>query len=378
MYYLIYLIIYITTVKEVLNRRINYLLFFSMYFLLTIMLIFRYGQGQDYFNYQQLYNEIGYLGDISPYLLLTRPDIGYTILCYVSYSFQLPFFLFVAFIGIVTMYWFYLFFVKYCGKSMLSLFFFYSVIYLIYPFSILRQGIAIAFFVGILLPLIENRKYVKYYIYTVLLSMIHLSAIIMVLFPIMWNAKLSKKWILLIFSLLSISMLFEIQLFTHIPISFINERVEHYVESSSNNLIFAKLVRLLIVFPLFFFPNRWLREDSYMLKMRNMLFGGFVVYALLSFSELAASRLWGYFLVFECIMLFRLLCQKSFLKFRFFLLSYYILLNNVLWFKDINGFIQQGEYQNCTILTYPYISLFDNENTLYYYRTYFGTVNDIE
>lgn len=378
MYYIIYLIIGATVVKEVLHRHVNGLFFGFIYAILIIMLVFRYGQGQDYFNYQQLYNEIGYLGDISPFLLLARPDIGYAILCYVSYSFQLPFPLFLAFISIVTMYWFYLFFVRYCDKSILSLFFFYSVIYLIYPFSIIRQGIVIAFFVGVLFPLIENHKYVKYCFYVVVLSTIHLSAIILLLFPIMWNARLTKKWMLMIFILLSVSMFFEIHMFSYIPINFINDRISHYTDSASSNLILAKIVRFLIVFPIFFLPNKWLKEDTYLLKMRSMLFFGYVVYALLSFSELTASRLWGYFLVFECLMLFRILCKKSFLKLRFFLLGYYILLNSILWFKDINGFIQQGEYQNCTFFTYPYISIFDDEDTLFHYRTYFGTVNDIE
>lgn len=378
MYYVLYLIISATVIKEVLHRHINGLVFCFIYTVLIIMLVFRYGQGQDYFNYQQLYNEIGYLGDISPFLLLTRPDIGYSILCYIFYSFQLPFSLFSAFIGIVTMYWFRLFFVRYCSKSILPLFFFYSVIYLVYPFSILRQGIAIAFFVGVLLPMIENRKYVKYCIYTLVLSTIHLSAIILLLFPIAWNVRLTKKWMLMIFLLLSVSMFLEIHMFSYIPFSFISERISHYTESPSSNLFFAKIVRALIVFPIFLLPNRWLREDPYLLNMRSMLFLGYVVYALLSFSELTASRMWGYFLVFECLMIYRLSVQKSFLNLRLFMLTYFISLNAILWFKDINGFIQQGEYQNCTIFTYPYISIFDDKNTLFYYRTYFGTVNDIE
>ena len=378
MYYIIYLIISATVIKEVLHRHINSFAFRFIYAILIIILIFRYGQGQDYFNYQQLYNEIGYLGDISPFLLLTRPDIGYSILCYAFYSIQLPFSIFLAFIGIVTMHWFYLFFVRYCKKSILSIFFFYSVIYLVYPFSILRQGIVMAFFVGVLLPLIENRKYIKYSIFTILLSTIHLSAIIIFLFPIIWNVRFTKKWMVMMFVLLSVVMFLNIRLLSYIPINFVSERIAYYTDSPSSNLIFAKIVRFLIVFPVLFLPNRWLREDPYLLSMRNMLFLGYVVYALLSFSELTASRLWGYFLVFECLMLFRLSCQKSFLQLRFFLLSYYILLNAILWFKDINGFIQQGEYQNCNILTYPYISIFDDKNTLFYYRTYLGTVNEIE
>lgn len=378
MYYIIYLIINATAIKEVSHRHIDSAAFRFIYAILIIMLIFRYGQGQDYFNYQQLYNEIGYLGDTSLFLLLTRPDIGYSILCYAFYSIQLPFSVFSAFVGIVTMYWFYLFFIRYCKRSILSIFFFYSVIYLIYTFSILRQGIVISFFVGVLLPLIESKKYIKYSICTILLSTIHLSAIILFLFPVMWNVRLTKKSMMTIFVLLSVMMFFSIHLFYHIPIGLVSERIAYYTDSASSNLIFAKMVRFLIVFPVLFLPNRWLREDPYLLNMRNMLFWGYVVYALLSFSELAASRLWGYFLVFECLMLFRLSCQKTFLQLRFFLLSYYILLNTVLWFKDINGFIQQGEYQNCNILTYPYISVFDDKNTLFHYRTYFGTVNEIE
>lgn len=378
MYYVVYLILGLMAIGEIKHYN-NSRSFNLLYILLSVMLICRYGQGQDYFNYQQLYSEVIYLGDISPYLLATRPDLGFSILCYIFHCFNFPYIVFCTFIGIITMYWFYLFLLRYCRKSVFALFFFYSVIYLVYPFSILRQGIVLAFFAGILLPLLDERNNIKYCVYVILISTIHLSALILLLFPFVWNLRITRKCMVSIFVLLSFFSFCNVYIFSYIPIAFINERVSFYInEAPSNNFIWAKLVRFFLILPIFLFPKKWLKDDCVLLKARNMLFVGYIVYVVMAFSELAASRLWGYFLVFECIILYRILRQHSFLKLRFILLVYYFLVNATLWFKDINGFIQQGEYRNCTILSYPYISVFDDENTLYHYRTYFGNVNDIE
>lgn len=379
MYYLLYLGISLLAFCEIFNRNIHGRFFNLIFVVLIFVLICRYGQGQDYFNYQQLYQEIAYWANISPSLLIVRSDVGFSVLCYTFYLLKLPYIIFCGFIGILTMYWFYLFFVRYCEKTIFSLFIFYSVIYLVYPFSILRQGIVMAFFAGILLPLLEDRKYTKYFLYAFFASTIHLSALVMLAFPLIWSAKIKYKWAFALFVMCSIVLFSNIYLFSYIPISFINERVSYYIsENQSANFLLAKLARFLLVFPIFIFPTKWLNEDSNLLRVRNMMLGGYIIYTLSSFSELAASRLWGYFLVFECLMLYRILCKNNCLKLKVCILVYYFFINVTLWFKDINGFIQQGDYQNCTIFTYPYVSVFNDKSTIYQYRTYFGTVDDIE
>ena len=47
-----------------------------------------------------------------------------------------------------------------------------------------------------------------------------------------------------------------------------------------------------------------------------------------------------------------------------------------LWIKDINGAMEQGGYRNCTIISYPYISIFEGKETLNMYRTNKGFIND--
>lgn len=365
MYYIIYFLIIICSVLEINRRKIFPHRFLLFFLLLTIMLACRYGQGTDYFNYRQIYEELFSLGNESFFLLFAYPDVGFAIISFVFASLDIPFEIFLFCIALLTMFFFFRFLKMYCNSSMLGIFVFYSVIFLIFPFSAIRQGLVMAIILGGLFPLMIKKKYVAYYIILIIVSTIHASAFIALIFPLLWNYKISNKIIFLIFLIFSAILFLNINLLSFLRI----DRISSYVGEGSSNFILAKFARLIVIFPLFLLPKKWLC-DNYIAGARNLLFGGYLVYVLMSFSELSASRLWGYFLGFECLLICLILRKKNFLKLKFFLLLYYLLFNVILWFKDVHGFIDQGEYQNCSMFSYPYISVFDSNETLLYYRPY--------
>lgn len=345
-------------------------LFTILYVFLGLLAVLRYGQGQDYFNYKDLYDEVGYYWDYNPLLLLLHTDPGYVLLNLVAIILNIPYSVFMAFFTAAMLCLFYLFLTRTCRYSFVSLFLFFGVIYMIYVLSVVRQGFCMAVFYAVLYPLLRKKKTKQYVIGTILLSTIHLSSLLFLLFPFV-KLRLSNRKILILFMVSLVALFVGPAFLSRIPIGFLQERLGHYLTESSGNLIFAKIVRCLIIVPLFFIPKNLLKDNE-LYFCRSMMFCGFFVYSFTAFSELTCSRLWGLFLGFECIIMSRLSLLKPLRRFRASLMLYFVMLTLVLWFKDINAAMNQGEYRNCSMFSYPYISVFDSEKELHYYRTNLG------
>ena len=363
--------IFFGAIQEAVYHKKSKALFKLSYFILFMMAVFRYGQGQDYFNYEGIFHEVSVYTKQSIWGIFLLDDFGYAFLNYIAISLNFPYELFMATITAVTMLMFYSFLKKRCECSMVGLFIFYSVIFMIYPLSVSRQGFCMAFFFYCLYPLLQNNKIISYIVCSILISSIHASALIFLLFPIVYKHKISYKLLLVLFILSIIVLFFSKNLMAYIPVPFIQDRMKTYLSAASSNMMFAKILRLLLVFPLLLLPSKFLKDSQIRSNYRIFLFG-FFVYALISFSEIASSRVWGYFLGFECIILSKLALSNKWSRKKVILVLYYILISTVLWFKDIGGAMEQGKYRNCTMINYPYISVFEGENSLKYYRTYKG------
>lgn len=351
-------------------------IFKSLFSVLFLMAIFRYGQGQDYFNYEYIYGYIDTITRESLWGLFMFPDIGYGFLNYLFILLDLPYELFMGAFTSITMIMFYLFLKKTCNCSMVALLIFYSIIFMIYPMSASRQGFCMAFFLSIMYPLLEKGNFKKYYLYLFFASTIHLSSIVLGILPIFYKVKITNKLLLMLFFVSFVFVFLKINLFSYIPLSFIQTRMVTYMEEASSNQILAKIVRFMIVFPLLFIPSSVQKESNVIVMNRILLVVGFFVYGLTSFSELMSSRLWGYFLGFECILLSKLSTKLYLFKHKQLLLIYYVLIVGVLWIKDVNVALEQGKYKNCNIVSYPYISIFEGKEELEFYRTDKGYVNN--
>lgn len=368
MYYIIYLIILYGAIKEAITHKRNITLFKFSYLCLFLMAIFRYGQGQDYFNYEGIYHQVTVFTKQSILGIFLLDDFGFAFLNYLAVSMHFPYELFMALVTSLMMAMFYYFLKNSCHCSMVGLLIFYSVIFMIYPLSVSRQGLSIAFFFSYLYPLLKENRIKKYVIWSLITSTIHASALIFLLFPIVYKIQITYKYLLLLFTISFVILFFSINLMGYVPIPFIQDRMKTYLSDASGNLLLAKIVRFILIFPLFILPSKFYKDLNIRNSHKLFLFG-FLIYSLISFSELAASRLWGYFLGFECIILSYLSLSKIWSKTKVILVLFYISISMILWIKDINGAMQQGKYRNCTILTYPYISIFEGDESLNYYRT---------
>lgn len=373
MYYLIFILLLFGSLAEF-NHQKSDKIFNVIYIILSFLLIFRYGQGTDYFNYKSYYDEILQSENDIIMAFLIRSDWGYVGLNYIFVLLGISYEYLVMFVSFMTMICFYPFFNNTCNKSITALFAFYCVIFMIYPMSSVRQGLSMGIFYGLMYPLLEKKSYTRYYALGVLAYLFHASSAIFFILPLLnKHTDTSRSLVLFIASIALI--LIGSTLITHIPLGPIQDRLLAHAGADEQNSIMPKLLRFMLVAPLFVL-NKLSRKNKYINDTLNYINIGFFFYALTSFSDLVSGRLWAYFYGFFCLYLSQIIKLRSYLK--KIAIVYYLLFVSFLWFKDINAVIGQGGYVNCNVLTYPYISLFEGDEVLDTYRKTRGYESEFE
>jgi hypothetical protein len=317
---------------------------------MTFIAVFRYGQGTDYFGYMYLYNNVD----------LTSPtyqkDIGFSLLCYWSTNIGMSYTTFSSLFALVTMAIFFPFFSNICKKSMIPVFLFYAYIFLIYPVSGIRQGLTLAILLGILCPLLFKKKYVYYYIILFLGSSIHGSLIVCAILPFIRKINFKKDITIALFLIATIISLLNLNLYSILPFELPQNR-GIILDSSEDSLNFTgKIFRIIIIIVYLSIPIKYYKGN--LLELRNIVFVGYLIYSFLSFIGTVAARVEIYFRVFEMLLLFLILYRNlisHIAKYYFMLIALY----SILFFKNIKSQIDQGDYVNTNILSYPFISIFN-------------------
>lgn len=81
---MILIIIFLFMCVEMITKKINRFYFHISYFILTLLITFRQGQGSDYYNYQYLYESAGQAVTWVELFLISHGEIGYMLLNYLS------------------------------------------------------------------------------------------------------------------------------------------------------------------------------------------------------------------------------------------------------------------------------------------------------
>lgn len=375
-YWLIFLILIFYSIKEYSVKKVSIEAFYILYFIIGILLCLRQGQGTDYYNYYQIYKEIEYFSNQSFLLVVARPDPLYSMLNWVFIKIGLPYQLFVAFFSFTTMVIQWRFFRWICRGSCISLMVFYATIALPYDFNAMRQGLTLALVLGILFPLLLKRRFIKFYILCVLISLIHVSALICMLMPLIYKINLNKHTMAIIIVLCIAFVLSGAKLISHLPLPpiFLN-RISYYTSSSSTQIL-AIINRVLLLIPLFLVPDSAYRKDKQLTLLKNIIFLGFIVYTLFSFQDFIASRENVYFRVFEGYFLSYITLHRILKRNAAKIFAYYCIICCMLFTKEIASSMEQGRYENCNVFTYPYFSIFDDNKEIGFYRKDFGFVNE--
>ena len=347
MYYILLLILLFFSVVEILTGKRNRLWFKVAYMLMTFMVMFRYGQLTDYSSYELIYYSPE-KGKVSEPLYIVMTESFNSL----GFSYEG----FVIILGILGMGLAYPFFSKLCKGSMAALLIFYCYAFLILPMSAIRQGICLCILLCSFSLLLEKKKKL-FYIIACFGSLFHYSMIAVVLIGFLYDKKIFNNWYIPWILLgLTVFALVTPDLSGYLQLIIGDKNLGEYQDSRLMQMV----LRASIIFPLVLFKPPYGTLGYY---GKSVCIIGYCMYCILSFGSLVSGRLEYYFRIFLCLFVASCLFDKKcFVKDKL-LIGFVVMVHVVLFFKNIDSFIQQSDYDQSKVnmFNFPYVSIFDKE-----------------
>ena len=344
MYYIVLLLLLLLSFLEIIKAKKHKHLFLLMYGTMALMAIFRFGQLGDYFDYYYLYKNPLQIRD-PLFVLYTSVfslfDLGYqfflTITELIIFGLAFPFFY------------------KTCKCSFISLLVFYCYTYMVCPMSALRQSVCLSLLLFSYNLLVENKRKL-FYILVGIGSFIHISFLSVLLIGLLYDKKyFNGPNIVFVVIFATVLMLFGFDMSSAMKAMFTNRSVYSVTDNPLDNAI-QIVLRLIIIIPFLLFKPEY-KSDGYYAKAICII--GYVLYCVLASNNLVAGRIEFFFRTFLCLFV-------SYLSFHYhssvrrIVLSLFVFVHVVLFFKNLNAAISQGDYNiNVTMFNFPYISIFD-------------------
>lgn len=368
MYSMIFLILFLLSFVEMLTKKIDNRIFNLVFIILTIMLIFRYGQGPDYVAYEHEYNTILLRDNLKSFILLKGDYLFWGMTVLLSY-FSIPFEIFVGLIAFFSMRCLYKFIIKHSKYRAISLFIFYCLFY-VYFDTLLRQAISLSIVIAYVFDYIVEKRYSKAILFTILASLFHQSALILVIGILLLKIKEFNYKIILpssiVVVILSYFGVFE-TLINILP-SFLKSRMIWYIYSQGNIMAFLNRLFIYIIVMFLIMLNKSTKsftdKDRIFIKLYSLFL---LIYSIFFKVNLVASRLDIYFRIIEIILIPNLLYGlkgKFFYRTAPFILIGSIFLNTyfgINYYKNTKMFLYQGNYYTESVFEYPYISIFNKD-----------------
>lgn len=273
------------------NKR---LFFYILWIILAALAFFRFGIGIDYFAYGYLFNNLN-----SSVLMEMRygngeQEIGFRVIGSFMKSLGLDYQKYLVVFSFINLFYIGRLCKRYSINPTLSLLLFFCFYYVTWVFSAIRQGLVIAVGLFYLFKCIEEKKALKLVVISLLLSLIHVSAIILIVFYILSTINFKKK------TLISVSIVSVV--FSFLPIGALVSKLVWlpvignklvYVDSSIilNTFDFQSIARVLLLIMALTFYDYYSKQDEMSKKIINIYIISIIMYFFFQFSELIASRL---------------------------------------------------------------------------------------
>lgn len=335
-------------------------LLYGLFGLLTVMLCLRYGQGSDYFSYGHIYYEL----PTDLFAAFGAKEIhgewGWKLLCLLGRWSNMPFPAFVLVLSLAMMGLYWRFLNRFCQRPLLSLLLGWHTLYLTYFFGILRQGLAIALFLGVLLEYLQKRRYIVYVLGCLVCASFHSSALVLLLLPLLRELPWKDTHLLLLCAVAwAGGLALATGAFHGILERFLPQAVTNYLSAGQVSL--GAIGERVVTFGVILLV--WRQADRKEPKNR-LLFGvaaaGFAVYGGLLWMPLVASRT-GYLLkAAEIALLGNLLPRKGWQKWALF--GFCAALTGGMYLKNLGSYLTHAQYYSwVTVWNYPYVPLFFRE-----------------
>lgn len=373
MFYLIFLFgAYLSFIAG--QKKVSSFLF--MIFLL-ILAFLRYGFGADYFAYEYLFNRLSTsaLYELK-YGLDGQEPLFRAFGAFLKgrgFSYQL----YISLIALIQLYFIWKICDKYSSNRTMSLFMYYSFYYLVWTFSGLRQGITLAIGMWLLLEAIYNKKasngYVKPYKFifiVVLLSLVHMSALVLIPLYYVTRIPFRKKSLIFIFVLsVAINLVPLWSILSRFLPSILVVRIGHYIQPFSplNLLDFQSIARIMFIIPIFLYWDKLVKGDGMSRNILVLYILSISLYFIFKFSELTAARLsiYGKFLD---VLIFPTILSSYKGRFNKLVFGAVLLLLCGLYFmKELSTMVIQAGLviEPAKSILVPYVNIFNKKSYLF-------------
>ena len=347
------------------SKDIEKIFFPIIVLLLTLFLAFRYGQGTDFFGYKYLFEHCNTLYDAIWNPLNMHSEIGMRLL----YSlFDNNYEAFNAFIAFLSMFFLFRSLKDFQFNRFFSLVIFYPTCYLTYFYSGVRQGLALAIFLGLMLNHLVNKKYKLYCLWGGVASCFHSSALLLIILPFFVNANLCNAKKMIMISISCGFLVFALGVFNVLPAI---QKWKFFVSDVSILSYVERTISLFVVYTLS--KNDVKKNDMFLTTLFNVyVLGSCVYYAFWCLGSI--SRVHIYFKSIECILIPYCIWKAK--GSQYVLCCLISMMAIVMTVKNIGSYIKQGGYYpDVSVLNYPYVSIFDYPDKIFEYRARIGHAN---
>lgn len=265
---------------------------------LLVLALFRYGVGTDFYAYEYLYNSFNKTIFYEIGNSEAREEILFRIISTIGNKFSISYIVSLSFYSIISLVCIYKAATKYSTNALLSIFTFYSFFYFVWIFSGIRQGIVISIATLIILFCYEKNKNKTLIVTIILLSMIHVSVLVVLVLYFVAKINWSKKLLFYLFIVSFFISLLPINIFDYA--SMLTERIASYKPNNKIiNLDFQSIVRLCLVSIVFLLYSKIIKINTTHHFIVKYYILGMCMYFLLKDIELVAARVSIYSRVLE-------------------------------------------------------------------------------
>lgn len=371
-YLVVWLVLCLLTLKQAVGketRTAEKIEFWFCFLILTGILVFRYGQGSDYFGYRYNYYKISDAAITFPNYDV-HGETGYQLVCNIFRILHIPFEGLIAFISILQMGFLLVFLKRYKIAYPFALLLIYPTLYLTYLASGMRQGLAIAVFLGVLFPLLENRRYFAYIVGTLLCMTFHtVSVVFLVLLIPMKIRKVSTLQSLTVLAWLA-GCILSTQEGQSLIMALGISKLNYYLGNGASISLAAVAERLLFTGIITWLYLKLCKIGKCSDRFRfaySCYLMAMALYGGLLWNELVASRTTSMLRFIEIYLLIYGIQQMR-RGSRYLLVVILVAFETFMTVKNIQAAIDQGPYvQEVTVATYPYVSVFNSQD-IYKYR----------
>lgn len=366
---LFYIVILIGLFLATSNRKILSAKIYAI--MITLVAVFRYGCGADYFSYYYLYDKIkpSFISEIvSPSI---PQEVGFRLIGVCFKVANLPYQILIATFAAISIYFIYKTCVKYSNNPTFSLVIYFACYYIYWTYSSLRQGIVMAMGIYFLLQAIYEKKEAKFLIITLLLATIHQSALFLIVLYFVSKIKITKRTLLVLLivavgmSLVPLGSIANM-LASYIPVF---QRLSYYIDAPSSLMSslfdFQTVGRLVFMVIAFFFYNSYCNESAENRKIMNMYIFSFVIYFIFKFSELAAARLAIYGKVLDILILTNIIGNIKVKFDKQIFIAFIVILMFMYMYKDLSAMEVQASLIDTRNLFTPYVNIFNKEQFVF-------------